>query len=162
MKRTRAAWLGGLLMTAWLTWSGHYNVLMVALGAASCALVLTLSLRMKLLNEIGLGEGALRRLPEYLFWLANQIILANLDVARRILDPRLPISPSLVRIKTQPRTEVGRAILGNSISLTPGTVTVRLRSGVALVHALTSQAAADVVEGEMNRRVAALERGKPC
>jgi multicomponent Na+:H+ antiporter subunit E len=162
MLRIRALWLGGLLFGAWLLWSGHYTPLLLSMGVLSCAAVLALSVRMRLLHGVGFNAVSLARLPGYLCWLIWRIVLANLDVARRILDPQLPISPTLLRLRVEARTEVAWVVFGNSITLTPGTVTIRLRSGMVLVHALTHESAEALVQGEMNRRVARLEGGVPC
>jgi multicomponent Na+:H+ antiporter subunit E len=79
------------------------------------------------------------------------------DVSRRILDPRLPISPTLVRFRPTQRTDIGLSIHANSITLTPGTITVDIGRGEFLVHALTAEGAAGVVDSEMDRRVTRLE-----
>ena len=97
------------------------------------------------------------RLLLYVPWLLWAIVKANLDVARRILTFRLPISPRLIRVKASQKSDLGQVIYANSITLTPGTVSVDLQDGTILVHALTRECAEDLQEGEMDRRVAALE-----
>ena len=97
------------------------------------------------------------RLPLYVIWLIWEIIKANVDVARRILDPRLPISPRMVRVKADQRHELSRVIYANSITLTPGTVSVDTEGDMILVHALTKPAADDVEAGKMGRQVKRLE-----
>jgi multicomponent Na+:H+ antiporter subunit E len=87
-----------------------------------------------------------------------QIVLANVDVAKRILDPRLPISPTMITLKPTQRSEIGQVIYANSITLTPGTVTTSLSDGVLEVHALTRENADALLAGDMDRRVTALER----
>ncbi len=79
-------------------------------------------------------------------------------MARIVLSPRLPISPTLVELDAKPTTDAGRVLLGNSITLTPGTVTLDIYADRLLVHALTKEGAAALEEGEMNRRVASLGR----
>ena len=80
-------------------------------------------------------------------------------VTRIILAPRLPIAPRLVRLKTTQRTPVGTVVYANSITLTPGTLTVECnrRDRTLLVHALTREGAEDLLGGEMDRRVTAFE-----
>lgn len=147
------------LCLMWMLWSGHYNVLLV-FGSVCCLLVVWLSMRMKIVDDEGQPVVRLGlRVLAYLPWLLLQIVKANIDVARRILSPSLPISPRLIEVEASQETELGNVIYANSITLTPGTVSIRIREGVVLVHALTNEAAAELIAGEMDRRVSAVERG---
>ena len=87
--------------------------------------------------------------------------LGNVDVAKRILDPKLPIDPTMIELKPSQRSDLGRVIYANSITLTPGTVTTSLSGDSLEVHALTREGADDLLAGDMDRRVAGLERGTP-
>jgi multicomponent Na+:H+ antiporter subunit E len=89
-----------------------------------------------------------------------QVLRANVDVARRVLSPSLPISPRMFKVRATQRTDLGRVIYANSITLTPGTVSVELEDSVILVHALTAEAAEDLREGTMNRLVVGVEGHK--
>ncbi len=146
-------WLG----VAWLLWSGHTDPLLLGLGAVSCGLVLWLSLRLEIVHRESepyhLGYRPLLYVP----WLLWEIAKANLRVAAVICHPRLPISPSLLRVPASQHTELGQAIYANSITLTPGTISLDVRDGHILVHALTEQSARSLETGEMDRRVARLE-----
>jgi len=93
----------------------------------------------------------------YLPWLAWEIVKANIDVARIILNPRLPINPRLIRVPAPQKTAVGQVMYANSITLTPGTISLDVRNNQVLVHALTEEAAQGVLSGDMGRKVAALE-----
>ena len=154
---SRAASLGAMLLALWLLLSGHYGALLVALGAASVIGSVVVAVRMGLVD----GDTAVVRLgwrvPRYWFWLLTEIARANVAVAMTILDPRPRISPTLVRLRPSQRSDLGRVIYANSITLTPGTVTLGLEQEELLVHALTSTAAADLGAGEMDRRVSRLE-----
>ena len=86
-----------------------------------------------------------------------EIVKANIDVARRILDPRLPISPTIIKVRAGQRHDITRVIYANSITLTPGTVSVDTNGDEITVHALTEQAARAVETGDMDRRVSRLE-----
>jgi multicomponent Na+:H+ antiporter subunit E len=86
-----------------------------------------------------------------------EIAKANLHVARVILTPSLPIQPRVIRIRATQRSELGNTIFANSITLTPGTVALDVRGGSILVHALTDQAAAGLVDGVMDSRVSRVE-----
>ena len=81
-----------------------------------------------------------------------------MDVAKIILKPSMPISPTVVVLTAEAQTDVGQVILGNSITLSPGTVTLDLHEGQILIHCLNSESAKELQKGEANRRAAALER----
>ena len=148
-----------VLASFWWLWSGHTEPLIVGLGLASCVWVTWLARRMDAIDggeaSYRLGLRPLLYVP-YLLW---EIVKSNLHVARVILDPRLPVSPQLVRMPTTQRTDLGRVVLANSITLTPGTLTLDLRDDEVLVHALTGEAADGLRTGEMDARVTAMERG---
>ena len=149
--------LGLFLFAIWLLLSGHYTPLLLTLGALSTLLVVVLTTRAELIDQ----ETQLVLLkPSVLFywiWLGREIIKSNIDVALRILNPALPISPTLFTIRSGQQTELGRVTYANSITLVPGTVTVDIDEDVFTVHALTQAAAADLKRGEMNRRVCNVE-----
>ena len=93
----------------------------------------------------------------YAGWLAVEIVKSNIDVASRILNPGLPIQPQVIRVRSTQKTDLGRVIFANSITLTPGTVSMEIRGDEIIVHALSTDAADFDASGEMNRRVTALE-----
>ncbi len=93
----------------------------------------------------------------YWRWLAREVVKANLDVARRILSPSLPISPTVFTLKASQRTNLGRVTFANSITLTPGTVSIDLQGDTIEIHALTQEAAKTLQTGEMDRRVTDME-----
>lgn len=150
--------LGAITFSLWLLLSGHYNLLLVSLGVVSCILVVFISVRMDVADHDGhpihLGLKAISYWP----WLIWQIILSNLVVCRYILHPKLPICPTVVNIKSSQKTEMGRVIFANSITLTPGTVSMDIDDNkVIQVHALTRSIAAELEQGEMDRRVTQTE-----
>lgn len=147
-----------LLITVWLLWSGQFKPLLLALGAFSCLLVGYLTQRMGYFdNEVFALRFGLR-LFSYWAWLAKEVMRSSIEVARVVLDPRLPISPRVVEIKASADHPVDLAILGNSITLTPGTLALDVHRGVIKVHSLTQASADDLLSGEMDRRVAALRK----
>lgn len=73
-------------------------------------------------------------LLSYLVALAVALVRANLDMARRVLTPSLPIRPTIVRVSTSLRSDLGRLVLANSITLTPGTLTVDVQDDALEVH----------------------------
>jgi multicomponent Na+:H+ antiporter subunit E len=146
-----------VLALLWLGWSGHYTPLLLGLGLASCVAVVLLAQRMRILDREGTPLELALRLPFYAPWLLWQVFKANVDVSRRILSPRVPIQPRVVRVKTSQETDLGRVVYANSITLTPGTVSLRVEGDEIIVHALTRKAAEELLEGSMDRRVTRTE-----
>ena len=150
--------LGVVLAVVWLLLSGHYaDPLILSLGLASCAVVVAITRRMDLVDHEGHPIHLTRRAVGYWAWLAWEVVKANIDVAKRVLAPGLPISPTLVRLSASQKSDLGLVIYANSITLTPGTVSVDVEPGEILVHALSSAAASDLEGGEMDRRVSLVE-----
>ncbi len=150
-----------LAFVTWLLWSGYYSLhyeIVLAMGVLSCAFVVYLAGRLTIVDEEGHPIHLVWHVLLYIPWLAWAIIKANIDVAKRILSPKLPIAPRIVRVTGTQKTDLCRVIFANSITLTPGTVSLDLDEEEIVVHALTKEAADDVQSGDMDRRVAALER----
>lgn len=142
----------------WLLMSGHYDSgLLLSLGAASVVGVALLALRMRLTDGEGAPFHIVPGLFLYLPWLVAEVFKSNLAVARVILSPRLPIRPRVVDFHGHQQTDLGRFIYANSITLTPGTITLRLDAEGFRIHALTREALDGTEEGEMDRRVCRLE-----
>lgn len=148
------------LCLTWLLLSGHYTPLLLGLGAVSVAIVVWISHRMDVIDHEGQPIHLTVSTPLYWLWLLGQIIKSSIDVARRILNPRLPISPRIIKIKAHEQSNLGQVIYANSITLTPGTVAVRVDDGEITVHALSERGEQGLASGEMDRRVQALERNK--
>ncbi len=141
----------------WLLMSGHYTALLLSLGGVSVVGVALLVLRMQLPDREGAAFHVVPGLLSYLPWLVVEVLRSNMAVARVILSPRLPIRPRLVDFQGHQTTDLGRFIYANSITLTPGTITVRLDAEGFRIHALTKEALDGTEEGEMDRRVCRLE-----
>lgn len=154
----RAAYLGLFLVGLWILLSGRYVALLLALGFVSSALVVAIALRMYIVDRETHPIHLHPTIVLYWIWLAWEITKANIDVARRILDPRLPISPNLLRVKATQKSDLGRVSYANSITLTPGTVCVDVQGDTIQVHALTKEAAEALSKGEMDRRVTKIEK----
>lgn len=151
------AGLPAALFLFWLLLSGIYTPFLVLAGLASSLAVTLLAWRMEVADREGhplhLTAAALAYWP----WLILEIAKSGWTVARIILDPRLPISPTLVRFAPSQKSTVGLVTYANSITLTPGTVTVEADHREFLVHALTREAAAGLAGSEMDRRVCRFE-----
>ncbi len=149
--------LGLVLYANWLLFSGHYDRLLLSLGFLSTLLAVAIAERMAIVDRetypVPLNLQALL----YWLWLAGEVFKANLDVARRILSPSLPIAPNVFVIKASQRTDVGRVTYANSITLTPGTICIDLEGDDIEVHALTQEAAEALQSGETDRRVTQME-----
>ncbi len=149
--------LGLVLFGVWLLLSGFFDsLLLLGLGVLSCVIVVLIANRMDVIDREGQPIHLGWRILTYWGWLAVEIVKASLDVARRILDPKLPIHPVLVRVKASQASELGQVIYANSITLTPGTVSMVVEDGEILVHAIAREMAEDLEGGEMDRRVTAV------
>jgi multicomponent Na+:H+ antiporter subunit E len=148
------------LLAGWLLMSGYYNGLLIGLGVASCLLCAWLSLRIGAIDREGLPTHLFSKLPAYLVWLIGEIISSNIATAKIIL--RGTSDPELFEVPANQKTAAGLANYANSITLTPGTVTVDIdeaKTGPSrfLVHALHPQFGDDVRSGDMDQRNCALE-----
>ena len=149
-----------ILLAFWLLLSGEFTVIILASAVIYCALIAWLS--NDLLFEKGVNAGSLVRKTIktllYFPWLIKEIVLANINVAKRTLSPSMPIDPCIIKFKTNLKTDIGITTLSNSITLTPGTVTLSAnKEGEYIVHALSREFADDLLSGEMQRRVQAIE-----
>ena len=132
-----ALMLGAALAVLWITLSGRiHDQLTLSFGAASVLIVLLLIRRMGLLDAETAPFRRIVTLALYWVWLGGEIFKANVAVARAILKPNLDIAPQLVRVPAALRTDFGRTVYANSITLTPGTVTVDIAEDEFLIHAL--------------------------
>lgn len=157
-KLPHALSLGIVLAALWLLLSGHYTFLLLLLGLASVILVVRIALRMEVADHEGHPvHMKMRATLGYWLWLLKEIILANIDVCKRILSPGMPISPTRMSIRCSQSGDLGRVIFANSITLTPGTVSMSVDDNYIDVHALTSEGAEKLADGEMDRRIKALE-----
>lgn len=149
--------LGVVLFALWLVLSGIYEPLLITFGIISVLIVLAIAIRMDVVDHEGFPVQLSYRLLMYVPWLLREIGKANLDVTKIILARDLKISPKLATFNASQRTDLGRFIYGNSITLTPGTITVGVYGNEFEIHALTHDAFTGTEEGEMDRRIAQLE-----
>lgn len=150
--------LFAVLAGLWILLSAKFNVLLLVLGAISAAGVCWLALRMDTVDgEDPVVQIRLLRLGRYWLWLIVQIFKANIDVTREILRPQLRLSPSIFRVPAHGLSELGQVAYANSITLTPGTVSIDIKDQQIEVHALTKKAADELRRGEMVQRLRQLE-----
>lgn len=157
----RAASLAIFLSLLWLLLSGHwFDPLLLGLGAASVLLVVVIAHCKDISDREGHPVHLALRAAVYWPWLLKEIVLANIDVAKAILRSPMAIAPTVFTVTGSQNSELGRVIYANSITLTPGTVTIALEDDRLTVHALTAAGLEGVESGEMDRRVAWLEGGR--
>ncbi|WP_066961458.1 Na+/H+ antiporter subunit E [Microbulbifer sp. Q7] len=153
--------LFAVLAFIWLANSGHYTPLLLAFGLISILFVIAIARRMKVVDGESLPLELWSTLPRYYLWLLRKIIASNLEVARCVWGGLLrgkinapdTISPCSERIPTTLKTDLGKVLYANSITLTPGTVAIDVSGGSILVHALTRAGLDEVKQGEMEQRI---------
>ena len=142
-----------LLSAFWLILSGHFGPLLLALGAASVGLVIVLLRRMDRADHEPQRLYPSGALLGYLAWLMGCVIRSNIDLARRIWHPALPIQPIWTRLDTRVTTPMEKTLYANSITLTPGTLTTEVCDDYFMVHSLSQSGIDELREGEMERRI---------
>ena len=149
--------LAGFLFVFWLALSGHYTPMLVAAGAASSIVCVLAAIRIRAADSEGhpieLFLGAVTYFP----WLIREVAKSAWSVTKVILHPSLPISPTMTVVRAGQRTPAGIATYANSITLTPGTITVGINGNDLAVHALVRDGAIDLEGGGMDRRVSQFE-----
>lgn len=143
------------LFSMWMVWSGMFDAFHLSLGVISCAIVTftTHDLVFRGKNHRHALQTTIRFI-KYIPWLLYQIMLSNIHVAYLVLHPKMPIDPRLVRFKCGLTGDISRVTFGNSITLTPGTITADIVDGEFTVHALSKKTADDLLTGDMEKRVA--------
>lgn len=143
-----------LMFFFWIVLSGEFTPLLLGSGIVASLFVAYLSHDL-LIGRVDIGKMLrdLLRFTQYLPWLLWQILLANVDLVYRTLHPRMPIDPGIITFKNECRTELGMVTLANSITLTPGTVTIDVTDNEFIVHAIARGPAEELMAGEMLARV---------
>lgn len=139
-----------VLNTFWLLMSGKWDLFHIAIGLVASGIVTWATI--PILTVYGNQSGKTYymfdlpwfKLTRYWIWLLGQIVVANFQVAKIVLDPRLPIKPQVVRIKRKFDNPVAQTTLANSIIITPGTLTIDVIDGEYTVHTLTYESAVNL------------------
>lgn len=153
-----------LLLITWVALSGQFDAFHLSLGLISCALVTWMSSDLLFRTREG---SILQRIHEgwklawYFLWMLWQILLANIAILKLALSPNAlqHVDPSIVHFKTKLKSNFAKFLLANSITLTPGTVTIKISGDDFYVHAINEEAAAGL-DGEMERRIARIYRSE--
>ena len=146
-----------LLLGLWLLASGHYTPLLIGFGVASSAFVVYLAWLLGVVDREGVPVHLVGRALRYIPWITYEVLKANVDVARRILSPGLDISPRVIEVSTSQKSDLGRVLYANSITLTPGTVSIWVHADRIVVHAIADEVAEGLQQGEMDRQATRLE-----
>lgn len=142
------------LFVFWILLSGHLEPLMLGLGLASVVLTVILIRRMTLIDHESYPLHLSTKLPVFLTLMLVEIIKANIHVIKRILTfKRSAINPQLIEVPATLKSDLGRVIYANSITLTPGTVSVEVTQEKIVVHALTKEAGDELASGEMVKSI---------
>ncbi len=146
-----------IMFVFWFLLSGHTDPILLTLGVVSSLLVSYWS------NDFLIGKGKKLdlakgfRLLIYLPWLFWQIVLANILVVKLVLSPKLSLEPEILTIEHGLKTEFGIVLLANSITLTPGTITIDATGRELTVHAVDKSFADDLLAGAIQARVKTVE-----
>jgi len=127
------------LAATWLILSGYFKPMLLSLGVISIFLTVWMAKRMRILDGETAPYLTIPQTLSYFSWLFVEIIKANIAVVRAVLSPDMVVSPTLTRIPTPQKTDIGKVMFANSITLTPGTVSVDVQDDHILVHALLSE-----------------------
>ena len=144
------------LFVLWVLFSGKLDAFHLGVGALTVAWLWWLESRLPAFRQEGQRGLRLFASVGYVFWLLWQMVLAAWYVARKILGPREALAPRMFRVRCPMPSQVNSVIFANSITLTPGTLTVDWEGDELVVHALTAATEQDVLDGEMAQRVARL------
>lgn len=145
-----------IMLGFWVLLSGKFDAFHLSLGILSSLIVSFISADLLFENQIKKGLFPQTwRFFKYTFWLLYQIIIANIQVAFLALHPKMKdhLDPTIVTFKSKLTQNMARVAMANSITLTPGTITIRMEDDVYYVHALTRKFAAGL-PGEMEERLA--------
>ena len=152
--------LFAVLYGLWLALSGHYTPFLLAIGAVCAAFAVAVAVRMDVVDREGHPVHLGYRVPLYWAWLALQVLVSALRVTRIVLSPRMAVDPVLEEVPASQRSDLGRVIFANSITLTPGTLSTSVEAHGIEVHALTRRGMEELKSGDMDRRVTGME-GEP-
>ncbi len=137
--RKSAAILLLVLVLYWFTLSGYFDhTVLFVTGGLSVLAVVGLAARMNILDDETTPYFRFKSIG-YFVWLFKEIVKANMAVVKAVLSPDMEISPSMFKVKMDHGTDLGRTTFANSITLTPGTISVEMEDGEILVHALLEE-----------------------
>ncbi|MCX8083923.1 MAG: Na+/H+ antiporter subunit E [Calditerrivibrio sp.] len=147
---------GVVMLAFWVLLSGEFSTMIITLAIISAIIVSWLTADLFFPdNKINLK--LIYKIFSYVPWLVWEIILANIQVLKILIKPKLDIDPSMVEFVPKVKSDIGITLLANSITLTPGTVTIFAEKDRFFVHALTPEFADGLKDSEMERRILEIE-----
>lgn len=149
------------LAVLWLLLSGHLEALILVFGALSVGFVVWLSHRMNIIDREGYPFGLIPRLSVYWPWLLKEIVKSSIDTTRRVLGSAAAVRPVVFDAPIEFESDLGRVIYANSITLTPGTVSMDVTANSIRVHALHPDVASDLRASGMDARIPESGRSSP-
>ncbi|WP_417495717.1 Na+/H+ antiporter subunit E [Maricaulis sp.] len=157
--------LTAVLVLLWLTLSGQYTLsgdypLVIGFGVLSVVVTVALTARMRILDRETVPVLPALPLAMYWIWLGREILAANLAVVKLVMKPEIDVEPRLVRVPAEQRSGLGHAVFANSITLTPGTVTIDVEEDGFLIHALDTSFTDPAGFAEMGARSDLASDGK--
>jgi len=145
-----------LLMITWVVLSGLMDWFHLSLGVISCAIITLISSDLVFENRRGAVWQRIRqgtRLAKYLWWLLMQVVISNIHLLRLAIAGKRALKPQILRYESGLESDFEKFMLANSITLTPGTVTIKIIGQTFYIHAI-SDIAAKGLDGEMEKRIA--------
>jgi multicomponent Na+:H+ antiporter subunit E len=136
--------LTAILFLLWVLLTGSVALQELISGLVVAAAIALISNKLNLLDHIKLTRTAPLSLLRYLYFFFIALVKANFDLARRILSPSLPINPAVVEVKTRLKSDLAKLLLANSITLTPGTLTIDVQKQRLLVHWVDASSGTDL------------------
>ncbi|RKX83081.1 MAG: Na+/H+ antiporter subunit E [Spirochaetes bacterium] len=124
-----------LFLGIWLLLNASLSPVVIVSGLIVAVIIAVFfSVKHPVFGDVKLSPRAMVYFVIYIFVFAMELIKANFDVARRVVSPSLPINPGIVEVKTKLKSKIGRLALANSITLTPGTLTVDIKDDSLFIH----------------------------
>ena len=145
------------LAILWFILSGYLKTNLLVLGAISCVLVTIIAMKMRVYLSNNERLNFVIRMPLYLPWLFKEILISNLHVAYKILRVKPDIQPNSLSIRPSQKTNTGIALHANSITLTPGTISIDYDGDRILVNALTDHTAQGIIAGDIDKQFNKIE-----
>lgn len=145
--------LAPALALLWILLSGHFDPLLLTFGVVSVAFVCWMAERMRVVDGESYPFALMPRLSVFWLWLLKEIVKSNFDTAYRVLGPKSAVAPKVFDAPASQQSDLGIVIHANSITLTPGTVSLELGDGTINVHALHADVAKGLIDSGMNARV---------
>lgn len=141
------------LAVLWWVLSGYTKILLISLGVVSVLFAAFVARRMNVVDDESHPFHLSMKLVRYWGYLLWQIVVSNIKMVQIILSPNPDINPRIVTVKITQNSALGKVVLGNSVTLTPGTVTLEIEGDTMVVHALNEATALDIERGSFDQRV---------